>query len=102
MAFVIGEIYRPCIGEEGTDGRSAYHLPNTIFVAAAFTGIAIFIFYLSLTPEDINKQSDLNVVDAVYMKLNPATADWSVMFTTSFDDSRLAQDGTLVCFYWQH
>ncbi len=61
----------------------------------------VFIFYLSLTPEDINKQSDLNVVDAVYMKLNPATADWSVMFTTSFDDSRLAQDGTLVCFYWQ-
>ena len=63
--------------------------------------LGIFIFYYSLTPGDITKDSDFNIIEGVYLKISPAAGDWSAMLTQETDDSRLAQDGTLVCYYWQ-
>jgi hypothetical protein len=71
---------------------------NTILVSLPFIA---FFFYLSLTPDNLTKASDINVVDAVYMKIDPRTADWTALLTLRTDDNRLTQDGTLVCYYWQ-
>jgi hypothetical protein len=71
---------------------------NTILVSLPFI---VFFFYLNLTPDNLTKASDINVVDAVYMKIDPRTADWTALLTLRTDDNRLTQDGTLVCYYWQ-
>jgi len=65
--------------------------------------ILIFYFTFSIQKIDgqVNNVQDLNIIDAVWVKISPATGDWGTLLTTSTVDSRLAQDGTLVCYYWQ-
>tara|TARA_Y100000590_G_scaffold365998_1_gene425128 strand:+ start:171 stop:1565 length:1395 start_codon:yes stop_codon:yes gene_type:complete len=65
----------------------------------------IFIFYLSLSFQKINGNvnlvEDLNFIDAIWVKISPTTGNWGTLLTTNIDDSRMGQEATLVCYYWQ-
>jgi len=84
-----------------------YYLKRKQYFQTFLVGMPmiIFIFYFTLSVQkvegEVNMIDDLNIIDAVWVKISPATADWATFLTTSTDDSRLAQDGTLVCYYWQ-
>ena len=67
--------------------------------------MVIIIFYFSLSLQKVDGQvnliDDLNIIDALWLKISPTTGDWGTILTLSVDDSRPAEAGTLVCYYWQ-